>query len=546
MNRKFADRLRVPTKSPLTRPRASSPFEPRLFSAPHPRAESAPKAPEGPNLFEAYLRRRRIVSSGTRSASSRESSPFSSPVQPKRTVDPPGALAPGPPIQRYLVLGKGDDPETDFKKADQPLNIEGNVPGFFPSQISDKQNNYMTVVNKTSLEAESVKVADTLDMAIENVKEPKAFFGTGKIIAESNKILAAVHSAYELVPQGKTLVVARGPDRFGLRQIMPRNRITDTEGPSTTSLHRCNEMAKRVMGIHYNQGTKPKLEGSKTEVSERPAQIAEHVLGAESAFEKTLKDPEFISSYAKLDERERDELARATGINEYADPKIGEAFQTHSVGETTKEWNYHWAGVVAKTGSDYVTLEDYNRDTETQASAARGEDVGTSWFFQMYGKEIKEQTFHQSNASSDNFLNPLTLRQTKDSEKQAAQDVAMSGVDLTDKAQVRDALRRQLGIQDEETARETMEAAQETSALGPIEIIYDEKMSDGEKLRQLATLAGVPSDKIESTVALAQKQIGGELAPFNVKFVFQKFCTLKMGLASARFNEEMWQRWIEE
>jgi hypothetical protein len=131
-------------------------------------------------------------------------------------------------------------------------------------------------------------------------------------------------------------------------------------------------------------------------------------------------------------------------------------------------WTWHFATVVARRGTDSVTLENYNRQTTgAQEIEARWEDLqqvyskyakhmkvpeeskpsvkmpalrevlkkkqvafeaaqfeylrlfddkGQRWFFQMYGSPLKEgdrgldQSFHTAWTSANDFVNPLTLR----------------------------------------------------------------------------------------------------------------------------------------
>ncbi len=73
-----------------------------------------------------------------------------------------------------------------------------------------------------------------------------------------------------------------------------------------------------------------------------------------------------------------------------------------STATVRQPWNFHWAGVILKDGGDYVTLENLSV-----------EDPGTlneNWFFQMFGTEQKDQTFHAQYAETGEFGNvPLTI-----------------------------------------------------------------------------------------------------------------------------------------
>ena len=88
-------------------------------------------------------------------------------------------------------------------------------------------------------------------------------------------------------------------------------------------------------------------------------------------------------------------LSQDLKINEYASPEVGGAFAIAPVGEKDqdgdiydvhgKKWRspsapYHWAGVVAKSGNDVVTLENFSRGSEMGSDDPRN-------YFAMYGRK---------------------------------------------------------------------------------------------------------------------------------------------------------------
>lgn len=96
----------------------------------------------------------------------------------------------------------------------------------------------------------------------------------------------------------------------------------------------------------------------------------------------------------------KDGFSRIFAVNEYLSPEIGEGLAVLNDPSERKRsqelianndpnadvelWNYHFAGVVLKDGSDYVTLENYSvGDTEVDNGA---------WLFQLYG--VGQQSFH--------------------------------------------------------------------------------------------------------------------------------------------------------
>jgi hypothetical protein len=131
-----------------------------------------------------------------------------------------------------------------------------------------------------------------------------------------------------------------------------------------------------------------------------------HYTGSDAA--KVHKTPATILEaklmYAALTPDGKDKFDRTAGINHYANPGIGEAYTMATeaqmpgfkkAGDMT--WNFHWAGVIMKSGSDNVTLENFavTEETAKDAGVAQGDYIDRAWNFDMYGTTDKSQTFHK-------------------------------------------------------------------------------------------------------------------------------------------------------
>jgi hypothetical protein len=143
--------------------------------------------------------------------------------------------------------------------------------------------------------------------------------------------------------------------------------------------------------------------------------------------------------YATMPGDKKDEVAARLGVNQFAAPKVGDAFATFSTGAKRDEdgkpnaggavtdfesgekikakWGQHWGGVVAKSGdgADYVTLENYDRQAEDAGNAAAGKVAAEGRaFFGMYGSEVGT-TWHDAMKGSKEFPNAITVAyQNKD------------------------------------------------------------------------------------------------------------------------------------
>ncbi|MGM0577781.1 MAG: DUF4157 domain-containing protein [Myxococcota bacterium] len=121
------------------------------------------------------------------------------------------------------------------------------------------------------------------------------------------------------------------------------------------------------------------------------------------------------AAYEKLSDEDKRAFDEKVGINAYADPEIGEAFHISTGGgrhpeapEGLMTWNFHWAGVVLKSGSDTVTLENY--------SVGEYGAENSSWVYQLYGVgKKKDQSFHEQHKDvhKQHGASPTTMRMGK-------------------------------------------------------------------------------------------------------------------------------------
>jgi hypothetical protein len=118
------------------------------------------------------------------------------------------------------------------------------------------------------------------------------------------------------------------------------------------------------------------------------------------------------AAYEKLSEAEKRTFDKKVGINAYADPEIGEAYHISTGGGTHpglakggSTWNFHWAGVVMKSGGDNITLENYSVGDYGVAN--------TDWVYQMYGTGKKMgQSLHEQHRDDhkQHGTSPTTMR----------------------------------------------------------------------------------------------------------------------------------------
>jgi hypothetical protein len=106
--------------------------------------------------------------------------------------------------------------------------------------------------------------------------------------------------------------------------------------------------------------------------------------------------------YARLGSSQKSVRALQLGVNEYAQPDVGEAYGVMSTRERTDnendKWSFHFAAVVGRDEGDSVTLENYNR--------YKGSEGNAQWYFDMQGP--REQSFHDKHKGT--VVDGVTLR----------------------------------------------------------------------------------------------------------------------------------------
>jgi len=275
--------------------------------------------------------------------------------------------------------------------------------------------------------ATALRISGNGLMAIENAdlsgRQPKAFYATAGIVNESNARLALMGSTFRLVqdPIGAAQQrITVGPNV--LIRVMPQNVNNATAGLAMNAVQPCNQLIEAVIGAvnpvpFYLQPLNPV-----------PHILIEYHVARELCpppIPPVLNDTNDVTrgttmagisvpygATARAAGAAFNAAITQYGLNQFAAPGVGEGFVTSSliaaaagagvsqvnlpptyfdhyhvfgappqpmVIRSGRTWGEHWAGVVARDGTDVVTLENYARSTE---DALAGAD--TRYYFQMY------------------------------------------------------------------------------------------------------------------------------------------------------------------
>ncbi len=296
------------------------------------------------------------------------------------------------------------------------------------------------------------RIADDFTMAVRqdsSVYGGRYFYADSGLVSSSNSKLKAQKSALSLTGGGGPIRVksaSKGIDN-SLERVVPTNLSDASTGNDRASgmkwAEDCGVAANTVM--HGSQfDTKGVFEGpSSVMKSSFMAKLAAHVqrMTARQRTTATVtygtvyevyRGRNFFSphkmlddimaaaaekradlawtSYQALSSADKDLFDQEVGLNKYATPDVGEAYSIVANKDENIDmgtWNFHWGGVVMKSGGDTVTMENF---------AGSGTDA---WDFQMYGPASKAgQTFHEqqkSRTKADGVTpeygdNPTTIR----------------------------------------------------------------------------------------------------------------------------------------
>ncbi|WP_232108126.1 eCIS core domain-containing protein [Streptomyces gossypiisoli] len=346
-----------------------------------------------------------------------------------------GGTAGLPAVQRYApgaltgVVGERRDVEGGGQGVDHFVTQAPDAvlrPGKSPNKLIGHEIDHMDVRRHHPGDV-SLMISDDGTLAVHDTeREPKEFYASSEVFTQSVADLAARNSAYTLVRSGGAIRTAGGP----LERITPvlsgEEERARAAGFADLIKVQCIDVARKVIGSHAMeivlQGsstteTVPWSERQGAEIAERVAKSVREMTGGGADGSGTSVAQQYGTALREHPD-EADRAAQELGVNNHVQPDVGEAFATLSIGSDAKVdyataaageastdrgavdvWNYHFAGVVARSrdGNDWVTLENYTRDQQAQKALhelegkllAEYRKKTTGWIFNREGKTPK-------------------------------------------------------------------------------------------------------------------------------------------------------------
>lgn len=270
-------------------------------------------------------------------------------------------------------------------------------------------------VEFTDTGAMRLRVSDDNQMAIEDSnlenRQPKAFYASHSVIAAANTQLQHVQSQFQLKEKGQSIRILPGwTGSLVLYKVEPQYLMGGKKKNPNWAPQNCNDMAQQVTGM----GALGITGGGQS------SRVASRIAGFGDRPQDAREDALLAGHYVRGTTPYK---ARTQRANEYALPDVGDAYMiaTQATGGPSPKgaaysrvhdiesgedrdvaWSYHFAGVVAQSGNDRVTLENYARGDDRQQGA------DPRWYFQMYGTS-SGQTFHEQNKATKQYANPATI-----------------------------------------------------------------------------------------------------------------------------------------
>ncbi len=271
-------------------------------------------------------------------------------------------------------------------------------------------------------EGSSFKYSDDESLAItKNTDNSKKFYAKQGTVDEENSRLKVV----KLIKNGSITI-----DSLSLNKTLQYDSFTaEYKGRTSSDMvitSDCGRCARKVMGTEnptgryyksrgrYKTSSKDKPDLFKKEIVDKTLGNVDYIedekikgiykesetfrneIGTDKTFRKArqvLQTADYDKIYKILCESKT--LSAIIGVNEYAEPKVGQGYTISTggnpiKGEEKNTWNFHWAGVVTESvdKKDKIILENY-------AVNIGGRNIDNNeWNFDIIGKK-KDQSFHE-------------------------------------------------------------------------------------------------------------------------------------------------------
>lgn len=251
------------------------------------------------------------------------------------------------------------------------------------------------------------------------------FWATSELIDQSDSALRNLGSPFMFNVGSGTLVgkaPAAGGAMMRLNAVVPVNLDDGTQADAMRTIEACSSHGQHLIGAGLNQGPHHMargmavVAGTGANESERrydkrgsggQGRTDTRVMGDLRAEVTGVARDEAEEAYGEMNPADKTERARALGINQFAEPQVGEALAVYAAVEKLKAGSFpmHFAGVVARSGPDHVTLENYAKAPGRDRKPGDMDLSSNDWTVKMYGpvKDKDDQSFYGELASNTDY-----------------------------------------------------------------------------------------------------------------------------------------------
>ena len=305
-----------------------------------------------------------------------------------------------------VVQGKSAEGLLDTMAGSGGAASEGPVQMYSRVPVGKQKNDYWNA-------GVDLRVADDGRMAVADATHQ--MWATPDIIATGDNALLAQKSPYSLMTGGNAISGRAPSDKKGapqtLQQVVPVNYANNSMGNDMRTVEACSSHGQELMGAGPDQGSHAMAKGMAVVTNGQGGEeerrydkrgmsghgkTDQNIVGDIRAEVTGKPRDQAEVAYGKMSDKSKGNRAKELGINQYASPEVGEGLAVYSAVKNLQRGHFpmHFAPVIAKSGSDYVTLENY---AKTQQDRKQGDtsDSSNDWYFKMFGgvKKGEDQSF---------------------------------------------------------------------------------------------------------------------------------------------------------
>jgi len=263
-------------------------------------------------------------------------------------------------------------------------------------------------------------VRDTLNETPAGTNEYQDVYLAHEVLEAAQQALGWVNSGVSLISTQSTIAIQTSPNSPHTKLAKVKIIFADFSGSKL--YEDCDAVMGTIVGTSKNLKStdrklhaifKRKIDDADDRSWALPARGID--IDPYAAMRKKITQANAIKearpAWETMSDTSRDTAAKIFGINQYAKPEVGQGVGVFKAGTTgsTKYASGHFAGVIARSGGDYITLENFAGNPGT--IAALGARRNPNWYVRMFGKGGQSfYGFHKTYQAAEFGDQPMVVR----------------------------------------------------------------------------------------------------------------------------------------